>query len=137
MKLTRKIVNVASSLQSPVSSTGNWQLATGSWRKTGQTMIEYIIVLGVVVIVFFAMTPLIRRASQGMIKVVADQVGTQQGADQDFSRTTGFLANSETITQVHINQATTDILNEIKYTYDDAVTTKAGSNTNLGFTPNN
>ena len=106
-------------------------------KNNAQTIIEYIIVLGVVVIVLFAMTPLIRRGTQGMIKVVADQVGTQQGADQDFNSTTGHLVNSEVITQVRMNQATEEFLNKVTYTYDDAVTTKTDSTTNLGFTPNN
>ena len=46
-----------------------------SLPRKGQSILEYTIVLGVIVIVMSAMGPMIKRGTQSLIKVVADQVG--------------------------------------------------------------
>ena len=55
-----------------------------SLPRKGQSILEYTIVLGVIVIVMSAMGPMIKRGTQSLIKVVADQVGAQQNAEQKF-----------------------------------------------------
>ena len=67
-------------------------------RQQGQTFIEYSLMLGILVSVLIVMTPMMRRGIQGMVKVVADQVGTQQNAEQQGGRF-GQLINSTTLTR--------------------------------------
>lgn len=51
-------------------------------KNKGQTLLEYTLLIGVVMLIFFAMSPMIKRSAQGVIKTVADQIGEQVNADQ-------------------------------------------------------
>ena len=46
--------------------------------KRAQSLLEYSVVLGVVVSVFFAMQTYVKRSIQAGIKISADQLGTQE-----------------------------------------------------------
>lgn len=48
----------------------------------GQTLVEYTLLLGIVIAVLVVLTPMIKMATQGMVKVVADEVGYQQNSEQ-------------------------------------------------------
>lgn len=102
-------------------------------RKRAQTILEYTIVVGVIVAVMAAMTPMIRRVNQGMIKLMSDQVGNQHNAEQRFNANRGYLVESYTTTQQRQSHGMNENFGDIKYTYDDAVTVTMNSLTNAGF----
>ncbi len=64
----------------------------------GQSFVEYTLMIGVVVAVLLAMGTLYRRAIQGAVKLVADQIGNQNRADQPGGEQ-GYLVLSNTITR--------------------------------------
>ena len=103
--------------------------------RNAQTLLEYTMVIGIIVIVIFAMNPMIKRGIQGIIKVVADQVGNQKDSDQAFDDS-GHLDNSYTVTRTTIGKNTTDFLGTMTYGYNDSSLTHVESNANLGFSPN-
>ena len=105
-------------------------------QQGGQSMVEYTIVLSIVVLVLFAMNPLIKRTSQGMIKVVADQIGIQNQADQQFDGS-GHLQKSLTTTRASMIKETQEFLGTTNYIYDDTIETKVKSQSNLGVRPGN
>ena len=67
-------------------------------QRQGQTFIEYTLLVGVLVTVLIAMTPMMRRGIQALVKVTADQVGTQQNAEQVAGRF-GHMINATTYTK--------------------------------------
>lgn len=101
-------------------------------RNKGQSLMEYTIVLGIIVAVMVAMGPLIQSGSQGMIKIVADQIGNQQAADQLFGDS-GYLEESMTNTLVDMQTTQTQTLSNVYYLYDDVTQTMTNSTSDLGF----
>ncbi len=67
-----------------------------NFNRRGQSIVEYATILGIVTFILMAMNPMIKRAIQGTIKTVADQIGFQEKAEQDQVAKTGFLINSIT-----------------------------------------
>ena len=108
---------------------------SGENSPTGQIFLEYIIIVGSIVLVLFAMSTLIRRGTQGMIKVVADQLGNQAGAEQRFDR--GFLENSYSTTRTTSSRNKTEFLGNIIYTFSDTTTTNTAVLIDMGFTEDN
>lgn len=56
---------------------------------------EYTLMLGIVIVILIAITPLVRRVTQGFVKTVSDQLGDQRGSGQpggDY----GYLESSYT-----------------------------------------
>ncbi len=101
--------------------------------KKGQSILEYTILLGVIVLVMFSMGPMIKRGTQSLIKVVADQVGIQQNAEQQFDER-GHLESSDTLSTGSMDKQTFDTAGTISYVFDDVTTTGTATVTNLGFT---
>lgn len=102
-------------------------------------MVEYSIVLGIVLTVVIAMTPMIKRAGQGMIKFAADQIGNQAEGDQR-----SFYANAVsdsrldwayTKTGATVDKTTTQFLGATDYSYADSIDIDSEQQSNLGFTP--
>ncbi len=54
-------------------------------RRSGQSMVEYLILVGIVALGLFYMAPAIKRVSQSLVKVTADQLGNQQSSEQDIA----------------------------------------------------
>ena len=76
-------------------------------------MLEYFMLISIVTALAVAMTPMIKRFSQSMVKLAADQIGTQDGSDQQTAR--GYLTNSESdITQSMI-KGREDLVGDITY----------------------
>ncbi len=100
---------------------------------TGQIFIEYTIVIGVIVLVIFAMGTTIKRGTQAMIKTVADEVGNQAGADQQFDDT-GHLESSHTATHTRASRTIDEFLGNTMYGYDEVTTSAVDISINLGFT---
>ena len=103
--------------------------------QRAQSLIEYTLIIGIVVIIIFAMNPIMKRGIQGMVKVVADQIGNQNASEQTFnSDTEGYLMNSYTDSRVNMDKRTQDRLGVITYEYGDATNTDSNVMMNLGFT---
>ena len=92
--------------------------------------------LGVVAMVLFAMNPLMKRGTQGMIKFVADQVGNQQNADQSFDKS-GHLESSVSETNALSQTRTTEYIGNTTYIYDDRGVSSSTTSLNLGFSESN
>ena len=99
-------------------------------------MIEYVIVVGVIALVMFAMNPMIKRSAQGMIKSMADQIGTQENAEQDFSPTTSHLESSYSSTRAIIEKQRLEQPGGIiTYVFNEETRIDSSTYTNLGFRP--
>ena len=121
-------------------------------RSPGQTFIEYTIMVGVLVTVLVAMTPMIRRGIQAMVKITADQLGSQQNSEQiggasqqnsqeaEASSRFGRLINSITSAQVTTNVLKREFSGQTSMDYmgnGEQVRTKTKVYLNQGFSPNN
>lgn len=102
-------------------------------NRKGQSILEYTILLGVIVLVMFAMGPMLKRGTQSLIKVVADQVGIQQNAEQKFDER-GHLESSYAATRGSMDKQTQDIVGDTIYIFNDVTTTGSSALVNLGFT---
>lgn len=84
--------------------------------RQGQTFIEYTILIGVLVTVLVAMTPMIRRATQSMVKVVSDQVGSQKNSEQVGGRF-GYVINSTSASRAQQSIESWERLGEVGKDY--------------------
>jgi predicted PurR-regulated permease PerM len=117
------------------------------FARRGQSILEYIIIVGIVTVVLYYMGTGIKRGVQSLVKVTADQVGNQQNSDQDFNDTQqGYMANYNSVTQESKNKQVTESgyipasgnavyvmntsLNDVAYTVSNIIT-------NGGFTETN
>lgn len=89
--------------------------------------------MGVIVLIMFTMGPLIKRGTQSLIKLVADQVGVQNNADQRFDES-GHLEASYTATSGSMDKQSQDFVGTTSYIFDDLTTTQSNALMNLGFT---
>ncbi len=76
----------------------------------GQTMLEYILLIGVVTLVLVSMGTDFKRGLQSFVKVTSDQLGNQESAEQEFNGQSGILINSLTKS----NQIRGRLLNEVQ-----------------------
>ncbi len=104
--------------------------------RKAQAILEYTIVLGVIVVIMFTMGPMIKRGAQSLIKMVADQVGVQNDADQRFDDS-GHLEASYSATRSSMDKQTLDSAGTTRYIFDDMVSTETNASVNLGFTEDN
>ncbi|MBF0490973.1 MAG: hypothetical protein HQL15_10285 [Candidatus Omnitrophica bacterium] len=97
-----------------------------------QSVLEYLLLIGIVTMVLIYMGTDFKRGIQSVVKVTADQMGNQTGAEQDFSL--GYMMNSAsntTQTQQHAVQETNGVTTTIT---GDSSQTTTSSVTNQGFT---
>ena len=110
-----------------------------NFRTNGQTIIEYTLVLGIVLTVMIVMQPMIKRAGQGMIKTVADQIGNQEEADQrafyQNAISEGHLEFATIQTQGVMDTQTLEFFGLTNHTYSDRMGIDSEQQSNLGFTP--
>jgi len=100
-----------------------------------QTLLEYVIIIGIVTLVLMAMAPRMKRGIQAIIKVTADQMAIQEDSDQTADREAGHMVKSDTDTISNMQTISRQLgPNVIKYFYKDKVVTEASSRINLGFT---
>jgi uncharacterized protein (UPF0333 family) len=102
-------------------------------NNNAQSLLEYVIVVGAVVLIMFAMGPMLKRGTQSLIKIVADQIGSQRNADQSFDEG-GHMESMYFTTRGSQDKETVDLLGNITYIYDDVIMTTTSTVTNLGFT---
>lgn len=105
--------------------------------KSGQTMVEYSLILGIMVLAFMAVTPLIKRDTQAMVKTVADEIGLQTNSDQQGD---GFLDHTTVMTAVSKKEGKKEFnigsTHSIQTSYDDQSATSSVSKTDMGTTAN-
>jgi hypothetical protein len=114
--------------------------------RRGQSILEYTIIVGIVTVVLYYMGTSIKRGVQSLIKVTADQVGTQSNGDQEFNDTKeGYMVASNTQVQEDKGKEVTQtgyipvsgIAVELTNTsYQESTDTQTNTITNGGFTPN-
>jgi len=103
-------------------------------RKKGQTFIEYTLLIAIILAVLSAATPMIRRGIQGMIKVVADQVGRQQNAEQTAGNS-GYLISQFTAGRGEQTKRVLERVGTTNYVFGGRGTNMSTETiTNLGFT---
>ena len=99
-----------------------------------QTFLEYMLVFGVVASVLVAMTPLLKRSTQGLVKVVADHVGNQKNAEQ-LGGTSGHLVSAYIVTRQDKPKSSGGRAGDTIYGYcGEVVNTQRATYANAGFT---
>ena len=90
--------------------------------KKGQTFVEYTIVIGVVILIIFAMGPMMKRGIQSLIKTVADEIGIQRNADQRLDGGS-YLASSEGSTNSTVDKQIGGTSGTTVYFFNDTTVT--------------
>ncbi|GEM_PF-4663835 len=99
--------------------------------RQAQSLIEYSMVIGIVVAILVAMQPLIKRSTQGMIKLVADQIGIQNQSDQPFD-SSSYLNITYSTTRTTLFEERTEHNTMANYIYSDISVTHSTQVMNLG-----
>ena len=117
-----------------------------------QTLLEYLILIGIVTVVLFAMYHAVKRGAQSVIKITADQIGNQQRADQrepnisnaaivpgpndqQPTAVSGYMVSSYTATRASNQKDIQELYGDVGYFYNESVLTNSNSSSNLGFNP--
>lgn len=99
----------------------------------GQSVVEYSLLLGVIIAVALVLTPMVKRGTQGMVKIVADEVGYQQNAEQKGE---GGLIFTNVQTGIDRQQRKQEWyaaqVHSTKTSYQDTVVTNMQSASDLG-----
>ena len=104
------------------------------YLRRAQSILEYMMVIGIVALVLTVMGPIFKRGIQSVIKSTADQIGVQNQADQTVTNTSGYLVESFTNRRIASDTLTEQSYGDVATTYVDAITTTSNTLTNLGFT---
>ncbi len=104
--------------------------------QSGQTIIEYVLLIGIVTLALFYMGVDFKRGVQSVVKITADQMGNQVNSDQDFGFQTqqGFLTNSQTNTWNNQQRSVTERIGTITVQEGIFGQQLTNSLTNLGLT---
>lgn len=95
---------------------------------------EYTLLFAVTVAVLVAMTPMLRRGIQGMIKLVADQVGLQQNAEQRGGDS-GYLMDQYSSSSIDQRKRRLEVMGTTNYIYDgSSIVGHTEAHADLGFT---
>ena len=100
----------------------------------GQTILEYLSLVGLIVLVMVTMSTSVRRGIQGMVRTVADQLGSQKKSEQAFDET-GHLVSSVSISGATMGKQTVERTGTINYIFNDRTDSQTDTFLNLGFTP--
>ena len=101
----------------------------------GQTVIEYILLVGIVTLALVLMGTDIKRGVQSTVKVMADQIGAQVNADQDMGPEDSYLASSLGNARVGHQQTKTDRIGVTATQTTDFMETNATSTSVTNFLP--
>lgn len=103
------------------------------YHSQAQIVLEYTIVLGIVSLVIFSMAAMIKRYTQGTIKIVADHLGNQVNGEQRFEKERGYMM--ATYTTIHSDMETNIVerAGERKKYSNDTSTTSTNTFSDLGF----
>ncbi len=100
-------------------------------QQSAQTVLEYVLMISVVTAIIMAMSTMVRRSAQSMVKVVADQVGFQQNAEQD-DPDSGYLVRMTTEARQDQQKRVIERPDNIDYFFNETSTAEVESRTNLG-----
>lgn len=103
-------------------------------RLHGQGVLEYVLLVGIVVVALIAMTQVIKRATQSLIRSGFAQIGAQVNADQSFSNRAGFLNAQDSFTSDDNQRQVVDRVGILNYIHLDRSNTNTNTLVNLGFT---
>ncbi len=101
-------------------------------EQHAQSVLEYTIVLGIVSLVVITMSTMIKRFTQGTVKIVADQVGNQANGDQIFEEDRGFMEASYTRTKSKTDTTLLERSGERFKFYNDLTATETNTYSDLG-----
>ncbi len=105
-------------------------------NSKGQTLVEYSLLVGIVIAFLLTMTPMVKRSAQGMVRVIADEVGYQRNAEQQSD--VG-LVNSVIRTRLNKQQDKREwyegSVHRDQTTYADTTIVDTNTRSNLGITP--
>ncbi len=109
-------------------------------KKSAQSVSEYVILITIVVAGIVAVFPMLKRGTQSLVKVTADQIGNQQGAEQEFNTDavgySGYLVNSDTATRTDVYRETREWPGAIQQVFNESTATSTNMFTNMGFLEN-
>lgn len=100
---------------------------------SGQSIVEYSLLIGIVIAVGVVLSPMVKRGTQGMVKIVADEIGNQSQAEHQGD---GGLISSQT--RVDLDQAQikdewrSGTVHSVSTNYDEQTTTETISHSDLG-----
>lgn len=100
----------------------------------GQTLIEYIIIVGVALMAIYVMAPAIKRGTQSVVKATADQLAPQQNAEQDFVDSS-YMERQTAKTDAKINRRQEETNAAIVSIVNEETRTRTETVTNQGFSP--
>lgn len=102
-------------------------------NSKGQTLVEYSLLVGIVIAFLLTMTPMVKRSAQGMVRVIADEVGYQRNAEQ---RSDVGLVNSEIRTRLDKQQQKREWyigqVHSVQTSYGETTTVGTTTRSNLG-----
>lgn len=101
----------------------------------GQTIIEYILIVGILITALYVMGPAMKRGVQSVIKGTADQIAAQKDAEQDFSADAGHLDYMNSKTKANNSKEIRQRGAATETTLEERSETFTNSLTNLGFSP--
>lgn len=101
-------------------------------QRSAQSLIEYIIIVGVVMTAVYFMAPALKRGTQSIIKVTADQIGTQENAEQDFGKHDSHMDLMTTSSRANNRKATYGSVNGVTTIVDETSQTSTNTITNMG-----
>lgn len=99
-----------------------------------QGMLEYILLVGIVVVALISMTQAVKRGTQSIIKTAADELALQENADQKFDNRTGYLDSQNATIAEDKEKQVVDRVGVITYVQDETSFVNTESLTNMGFT---
>ena len=100
----------------------------------GQTMVEYSLLVGIVIAVVVVFSPMVKRGTQGMVKLVADEVGIQKNAESasDEGGLIGSTINTTMDQRKDHTEWRAGTTHSVQTNYTDSTATQAITETNLG-----
>jgi hypothetical protein len=101
------------------------------WSK-GQTVVEYLILIGIMMMGLIYMSTDLKRGVQSVIKVTADQIGNQSNSDQDYNNPQGYLLNSISKTSENHQKTLAESKGVVGYLINDKTQAQINSLTNQG-----
>jgi hypothetical protein len=101
-------------------------------QNKAQTIIEYTFLMGVIFAIGMAMTPMVKRTSQAMVKMISDQIGAQEDAEQIGGKM-GIVVNATVDTRVSETKSKEEDMGETTYTVMRGQVSVSETHSNLGF----
>lgn len=98
-------------------------------NNQAQTILEYVLLIGIATLALVFMGTDMRRGIQSVVKVTADQLGNQVNSDQDFSQRSGQGVLSRSTSNVAQSQRKSTRQAGGVITYDQEETTQTFTNT--------